>query len=134
MLQSFKGLWFHCIKGTHTHKARCANIALCVPVFTFHVDNMTSFPSWWVTMPSLSALSLSVFNSHILWPAASTTKKKQTLNLFSSVCLSFRSCVYSGIWTDIHELVCVFVCVFSVRGWVEIFSRCILMKACSVTI
>lgn len=94
----------------HTHTARCANIALCVDVFTFHIDNMTLFPSQQVTMPSLSRL----FISHILWPAASSTKKSQALNLFSCVCLHLSPCAYSGIWTDIHELVC--VCIQCQRG------------------
>lgn len=62
--KSLKGLRFHCIKvtHTHTHKTKCANIALCGDMFTFDVDNMTSVASAQVTMPSLSGL----FISHIL--------------------------------------------------------------------
>lgn len=95
----------------HTHKERCANTALCVHVFKFQVDNMTSFPSRRVTMPSLSRL----FISHILWPAASSTKKSQTLNLSHvSVCVSGHVLILASEEIFMH------LCVFSVSGYRDI--------------
>lgn len=125
MLQSFKGLRVHCIKGAHTHKERCTNIALCVHVFTFRVDNMTSFPS----RRSQCHLSVDCL-FHASSDQQSAPQRKARPWIFSHVSV----CVSGHVLTLASEEIFMNLCVFSVNGWVEIFSRAILMKACTATL